>query len=80
MSLGVLLTDGLTLRGTKSKMTFYKGLSMQMQLNPHNLGGTLFWLRVQVTPAANLLAKSTVSTADYELLHHCFGHPSQDVL
>ena len=53
---------------------------MQMQLNPHNLGDTLFWLRVQVTPAANLLAKSTVFMVDYELLHCRFGHPSKDVL
>ena len=80
LSLGVLLTDGLTLRGTRSKMTFYKGSSMQMQLNPHNLGDTLFWLRAQVTPAANLLAKSTVFTVDYELLHRHFGHPSKDIL
>ena len=80
LSLGVLLTDGLTLRGTKSKMTFYKGSLMQMQLNPHNIGDTLFWLRAWVTPATNLLAKSTVFTVDYELLHHCFGHPSKDVL
>ena len=80
LSLGVLLTDSLTLRGTKSKMTFYKGSLMQLQLNPHNIGDTLFWLRVQVTPAANLLAKSTVFTVDYELLYHHFGHPSEDVL
>ena len=53
---------------------------MQMQLNPHNIGDTLFWLKVQVTPAANLLAKSTVFMVDYELLHHHFGHPSKDVL
>ena len=80
LSLGVLLTDGLTLRGTKSKMTFYKGSSMHMQLHPHNIGDTLFWLKAWVTPAANLLAKSTVFTVDYELLHQHFGHPSKDVL
>ena len=79
LSLGVL-TDSLTLRGTKSKMTFYKGSSMQMQLNPHNIGDTLFWLRAWVTPAENLLAKSTVFTVDYELLHRHFGQPSKDVL
>ena len=53
---------------------------MQMQLNPHNIGDTLFWLRVRVTPAENLLAKSTVFTVDYESLHRHFGHPSKDVL
>ena len=51
-----------------------------MQLNPHVKGNTLFWLRVQVTPAADVLAKSTVFTVDYETLHCCFGHPSKDVL
>ena len=53
---------------------------MQMQLNPHNIGDTLFWLRARVTPAANLLAKSTVFIVEYELLHCRFGHPSKDVL
>src|SRR6202161_2263793 len=80
LSLGVLLTDGLTLRGTKSKMTFYKGSSMQMQLNPHHIGDTLFWLQARVAPAAKLLAKSTVYSVDYELLHCRFGHPSKEVL
>ena len=80
LSLGVLLTDGLTLRGTKSKMTLYKGSSMQMQLNPHHIGDTLFWLQAWVTPAANLLAKSTVYSVDYGLLHRRFGHPSKEVL
>ena len=51
-----------------------------MQLNPHVKGNTPFWLRVWVTPAADVLAKSTVFTVDYETLHHHFGHPSKDVL
>ena len=72
--------NGLHMRGTRSRLTFYKGSSIKMQLNPHNIGDTIFWLRVQVTPAANLLAKSTVFTVDYELMHGHFGHPSKEVL
>ena len=51
-----------------------------MQLNPHVKGDTLFWLRARVTPAADVLAKLTVFTVDYETLHCRFGHPSKDVL
>ena len=42
---------------------------MKMQLDPHKIGDIIFSLRVQVTPAANLLAKLTVFTVDYELMH-----------
>ena len=68
------------MRGTKSRLTFYKGSLINMQLDPHNIGDTILWLRVQVTPAANLLAKSTVFTVDYELMQCRFGHPSKEVL
>ena len=76
LSLGSLLMNG----GTKSRLTFYKGSSIKMQLNSHKIGDTIFWLGAQVTPAANLLAKLTVFTVDYGLLHCHFGHPSKEVL
>ena len=80
MSLGTLLNDGFILRGTVNQLKFYQRSTLQMQLNPHVKGDTLFWLRARVTPAAQILAKSTVFTVDYETLHHHFGHPSKDVL
>ena len=80
LSLGTLLNDSFILRGTVDQLNFYQRSRLQMQLNPHVKGDTLFWLRARVTSAAEILAKSTVLTVDYETLHRCFGHPSKDVL
>ena len=80
MSLGTLLNDGFEMRGTNNQLNFHYCSRIQMQLNPHVKGDTLFWLRAWVTPAADVLAKSTILTVDYETLHCHFRHPSKYVL
>ena len=48
LSLGTLLNDGFELRETNNQLNFRYCSRIQMQLNPHVKGNTLFWLRAWV--------------------------------
>ena len=68
--------------GDHKRLAFHSARSKALTLAcyPHALGQTIYWLKVQITSADSLLAKSTVYTVDYDLMHCQFGHPSKDVL
>jgi hypothetical protein len=48
-----------------------------MQYEPHFQGKPLYWLK---TKKLNTIGVHIVLTEDYDLMHHCLGHPSSKVL
>ena len=70
LSVGTLLNQGLTLRGSQ----------LEIMCEPHEPGQTIYWLSAKLASADSLLAKSLICSVDYNIMHRCFGHPSKDVL
>lgn len=82
LSIGSLLNQGLLLRGSSAQLEFRTHDSNRIEIvcKPHTPGQTTFWLEARLTPPQSLLAKSTVMTIDYDIMHRRFAHPSKDVL
>ena len=82
LSVGTLLNQGLTLRGSSSSLEFRTQETNQLEFTcePHEPGQTIYWLSVKLASADSLLAKSLICSVDYNIMHHCFSHPSKDVL
>ena len=83
LSIGSLLNDGeLELRGTSNSLEFKSSKTNRIVLacKPHMPGQTIYWLEAQLIPLQTLLAKSTVLSVDYDIMHRCFAHLSKDVL
>jgi Integrase core domain len=40
----------------------------------------IYWLSARLTSWHAILAMSSVTTVDYDIMHRCFAHPSKDVL
>jgi hypothetical protein len=51
-----------------------------MQFKPHCPGQNICWLSARLTSKHAILAMSSVTTVDYNIMHRCFAHPSKDVL
>jgi hypothetical protein len=84
MSVGHLLKDGLKLEGSSSSLEFSAGTSstkqLLMQVKPHCPGQNIYWLSAKLTSRHAILAMSSVTTVDYDIMHRRFAHPSKDVL
>jgi hypothetical protein len=84
MSVGHLLNDRLELKGSSSSLEFSAGTSstkyLLLQFKPHCPGQNIFWLSARLTSRHAILAMSSVTTVDYNIMHRCFAHPSKDVL
>ena len=82
LSVGTLLNQGLTLRGSSSHLEFrsHKSNWLEIMCEPHELGQTIYWLSAKLASADSLLAKLLICSVDYDIMHHQFGHASKDVL
>jgi hypothetical protein len=84
MSVGHLLNDGLKLEGSSSSLEFSRRTSstkwLLLQFKPYCPGQNIYWLTARLTSQRAMLAMSSVTTVDYNIMHRCFAHPSKDVL
>jgi hypothetical protein len=84
MSVGHLLNDGLELKGSSSSLEFSAGTSstkrLLLQFKPYSPGQNIYWLSARLTSQHAILAMSSVTTVDYDIMHRHFAHPSKDVL
>jgi hypothetical protein len=84
MSVGHLLNNGSELKGSSSSLEFSAGTlstkRLLMQFKPHFPGQNIYWLSARLTSRHTILAMSSVTTVDYDIMHRCFAHPSKDVL
>jgi GAG-pre-integrase domain len=84
MSVGHLLNDGLKLEGSSSSLEFSAGTSptkwLLLQFKPHCPGQNIYWLSAKLTSWHAMLAMSSATTVDYDIMHRRFAHPSRDVL
>jgi GAG-pre-integrase domain len=84
MSVGHLLNDGLELKGSSSSLEFSRGTSstkqLLLQFKPYFPGQNIYWLTTRLTSRHAMLAMSSVTTVDYDIMHRRFAHPSKDVL
>jgi hypothetical protein len=81
MSVGHLLNDGLKLEGSSSSLEFSAETKwLLLQFKPHCPGQNIYWLSARLTLWHAILAMSSVTTVDYDIMHKCFAHPSKDVL
>jgi hypothetical protein len=51
-----------------------------MAIVPYSPGQNIYWLSAGLTSWHAILAMSSVTTVDYDIMHRCFAHPSKDVL
>jgi hypothetical protein len=81
---GHLLNDGLELKGNSSLLEFSARTSstkqLLLQFKPYFPGQNIHWLSARLTSWHAILAMSSVTTVDYDIMHMCFAHPSKDVL
>jgi GAG-pre-integrase domain len=84
MSVGHLLNNGLKLEGSYSSLEFSRGTSstkrLLLQFKPYCPGQNIYWLSARLTSRHAILAMSSVTTVDYDIMHRRFAHPSKDVL
>jgi hypothetical protein len=85
MSVGHLLNDGtLELKGSSSSVEFSAKTSstkwLLLQFKPYFPGQNIYWLDARLTSKHAILAMSSVTTVDYDIMHRRFAHPSKDVL
>jgi hypothetical protein len=84
MSVGHLLNDGLKLEGSSSSLELSRKTSLTkrllLQFKPYCPGQNIYWLSARLTSWHAILAMSSVTTVDYDIMHRCFAHPSKDVL
>ena len=50
------------------------------QFKPYSPGQNIYWLSARLTLRHAKLAKSTVTSVDYDIMHRRFAHPSKGVL
>jgi Integrase core domain/GAG-pre-integrase domain len=84
MSVGHLLNDGLELKGGSSSLEFSAKTSstkqLLLQFKPYCPGQNIYWLSARLTSRHAILAMSSVTTVDHDIMHRRFAHPSKDVL
>jgi hypothetical protein len=82
LSVSALLNSGFELRGSSSKLEFrtHKSNRLEFLCEPHEPGQNLYWLSATLAHADSLLARTMVSSIDYNIMHGCFAHSSMDVL
>jgi hypothetical protein len=84
MSVGHLLNNGLELKGSSSSLEFLARTSLTkrllLQFKPYSPGQNIYWLSARLTSRHAILAMSSVTTVDYNIMHRRFAHPSKDVL
>jgi hypothetical protein len=84
MSVGHLLNNGLEPKGNSSSLEFSaRTLSMKwplLKFKPYSPGQNIYWLGARLTSWHAILAMSSITTVDYDIMHRHFAHPSKDVL
>jgi hypothetical protein len=83
MSVGHLLNNGLKLEGSSSSLEFSRiapTKRLLLQFKPYCPGQNIYWLSARLTSWHAMLAMSSVTTVDYNIMHKHFAHPSKDVL
>jgi hypothetical protein len=51
-----------------------------LQFKPYSPGQNIYWLSARLTSWHAILAMSSVTTVNYDIMHRHFAHPSKDVL
>jgi hypothetical protein len=85
MSVDHLLNDGtLELKGSSSSLDFSARTSstkqLLLQFKPYCPCQNIYWLSARLTSRHAILAMSSITTVDYDIMHRHFAHPSKDVL
>jgi hypothetical protein len=84
MSVVHLLNDGLELKGSSSLLDFSARTSSTkwplLKFKPSSPGQNIYWLSARLTSRHVILAMSSVTSVDYNIMHRCFAHPNKDVL
>jgi hypothetical protein len=84
MSVGHLLNNGLKLEGSPSSLNFSRGTfstkQLLLQFKPYCPGQNIYCLTARLTSQHAILAMSSVTTVDYDIMHRHFAHSSKDVL
>ena len=82
--MGHLLNDGFELEGSSLLLEFSANTSPSkwpmMQFKPYFPGQNIYWLSARLTSWHAILAMSSVTPVDYDIMHRHFAHPSKDVL
>ena len=71
LSVGTLLNQGLTLRGSSSHLEFrsHKSNRLEIVCEPHELGQTIYWLSAKPASADSLLVQSLICSVNYDTMH-----------
>jgi hypothetical protein len=79
ISMGTLLKDNcLTINAGPGQIDFFDKCARRIVLSFHlHSTNTMFWM---CAPTMSPQATHSQASVDYELLHCCMGHPSNDVL
>ena len=79
ISMGTLLKDiCLIINAGAGHIDFYDKCAKRIVLSFHLHGtNTMFWI---CTPTMSPQTTHSLASVDYDLLHHCLGHSSKDVL
>ena len=82
MSISKWLKNSYSLEATEDVMSIQKKSGEDaLTLFPQLPGDTIFWFCcILIKESAQIISMSTIQCIDYDLIHHCMGHPSHDVL
>ena len=71
LSVGILLNQGLMLRGSSSRLEFRSHNTNWLEIvcEPHEPGQTIYWLSAKLASADSLLAKLLICSVDYDIMH-----------
>jgi hypothetical protein len=69
---------------SSSSLEFSAGTSstkqLLLQFKPYSPGQNIFWLSARLTSRHAILAMSSATIVDYDIMHRHFAHSSKDVL
>ena len=79
LSMGEFLQSGLCVKGSSQCITLTHKNKPFVQCKPLIIRWTLYWLDV-LTTTVEVCFIEAIYKVDYDLMHHCLRHPSNEVL
>ena len=79
LSMGEFLQSGLRVKGSSQRITLTHKNKPFVQCKPLIIGQTLYWLDALTTTVEARFIEA-IYKVDYDLMHRCLGHPSNEVL
>ena len=79
LSMGEFLQQGLHVKGSSLRITLTHKNKPFVQCRPLIIGQTLYWLDALTTTVEARFIEA-IYKVDYDLMHHCLRHPSNEVL